>query len=119
MLCKVHTLILACTLSWCCLRDVCRATAGGYRDPSKAPWEDRRQPLVPALEGCGAPDASEGADIPGEELRLCIVHCQGKESAQTFVGSGCLTARPRICLGHTLGDACGMQMQGVIPLLTL
>lgn len=49
------------------LWDVCVATPAGFRDPAKQPWEDRRQPLVPALAGTGAPDGS-AADIPVDEL---------------------------------------------------
>lgn len=46
-------------------RDVCYATTGGFRDPVCRPWEDRTQPLVPALDGTGSPDG-QPADIPSE-----------------------------------------------------
>ncbi|WIA29215.1 hypothetical protein OEZ86_011726 [Tetradesmus obliquus] len=49
------------------LWDVVGATAAGFRDPARPPWEDRRQPLVPALAGSGSPDG-QPADIPVEEL---------------------------------------------------
>lgn len=49
------------------LWDVCVATPGGFRDPGKTPWEDRRQPLVPALADSGSPDG-QPADIPVEDL---------------------------------------------------
>lgn len=45
--------------------DVCRATATGHK--AGPCWTDRRQPLVPALAGCGDP-SSQPADIPEEEL---------------------------------------------------
>ncbi|KAI8477135.1 MAG: NAD-dependent deacetylase sirtuin-5 [Monoraphidium minutum] len=45
--------------------DVCRASATGHKDGPC--WEDRRQPLVPALEGCGDPNG-EPADIPEKDL---------------------------------------------------
>lgn len=47
------------------LWNVCRATATGHKDGPC--WEDRRQPLVPALEGCGDPNG-HAADIPEEDL---------------------------------------------------
>ncbi len=48
----------------CSIWDVCRAGRGG-RKASRC-WEDRTQPLCPALAGRGAPDgdASPAADIP-------------------------------------------------------
>lgn len=47
---------------------VCWATPQGKRDTRRKPaWEDRREPLVPALAGAGDPDA-ETVDIPLEEL---------------------------------------------------
>lgn len=49
------------------LWDVCFATPGGFRDPVRPPWEDRRQPLVPALAGTGDPQG-QPADIPIEDL---------------------------------------------------
>eukprot|EP00884_Botryococcus_braunii_P004074 jgi/Botrbrau1/13668/Bobra.0378s0002.1 len=51
------------------LWDVCRATKLGHRDKSRPCWEDRRQPLVPALEGKGAPSPdTPNANIPVSEL---------------------------------------------------
>ncbi|GAB4824202.1 hypothetical protein N2152v2_011248 [Parachlorella kessleri] len=51
------------------LWDVCVATRRGLRDPRFPPWEDRTQPLVPALAGKGQPhhDAAP-ADIPTNQL---------------------------------------------------
>jgi hypothetical protein len=46
-------------------RDVCFATPGGFRDPARVPWEDRTQPLVPALAGTGNPEG-QPADIASE-----------------------------------------------------
>lgn len=48
--------------------DVCRAGHRGLK--ASACWEDRRQPLAPALAGRGAPegDASPAADIPADQL---------------------------------------------------
>lgn len=48
--------------------DVCRADRGGLKDGSC--WEDRRQPLAPALAGRGAPDPDLDAepDIPTSAL---------------------------------------------------
>lgn len=54
----------------CCCRDVVGATAAGFRDPARPPWEDRRQPLVPALAGSGSPDG-QPADIPGAAAASC------------------------------------------------
>jgi NAD-dependent deacetylase sirtuin 5 len=45
---------------------VCRATSTGQRDGPA--WEDRAQPLVPALAGAGDPEAVGGAVIPEDEL---------------------------------------------------
>ncbi|KAF6266565.1 Sirt5 bound To Succ-Idh2 and Carba-Nad [Scenedesmus sp. NREL 46B-D3] len=49
------------------LWDVVGATPAGFRDLGRPPWEDRRQRLVPALEGSSDPDA-QPADVPVEEL---------------------------------------------------
>lgn len=38
------------------LWDLCVAGPGGIRSRCRPPWEDRRQPLVPALAGAGHPD---------------------------------------------------------------
>lgn len=46
--------------------DVCPAGRGGRR--AGPCWEDRRQPLVPALAGRGAPDDHSAAPIPAEQL---------------------------------------------------
>lgn len=43
----------------------CRATSMGFKDGPC--WEDRTQPLVPALEGRGDPDAA-GGDLAEEDL---------------------------------------------------
>ena len=41
----------------------------GLRDPRYPPWEDRTQPLVPALAGKGQPDPSTPpAEIPEDQL---------------------------------------------------
>ena len=56
---------LSCGVCWCVCRDVCFATPGGFRDPVAQPWEDRSQPLVPALAGTGSPDG-QPADIPSK-----------------------------------------------------
>ncbi|CAL5219744.1 g1642 [Coccomyxa viridis] len=49
------------------LWDVCRADRHGMK--ASKPCENRKQPLVPALEGKGAPDpATMAADIPREAL---------------------------------------------------
>eukprot|EP00775_Hariotina_reticulata_P007957 gene7957-8155_t len=45
------------------LWDVCVATPAGFRDPGQRPWEDRSQPLVPALADSGDPLGAP-ADIP-------------------------------------------------------
>ncbi|KAL3161090.1 NAD-dependent protein deacylase sirtuin-5, mitochondrial [Trebouxia sp. C0009 RCD-2024] len=50
------------------LWDVCYPDRRGHRSLKKKPWEDRRQPLVPALQGKGAPDVTHHADIPVEDL---------------------------------------------------
>lgn len=62
----VLIVVVPCVRSACLLsRDVCFATPGGFRDPVRPPWEDRRQPLVPALAGTGDPHG-QPADIPSE-----------------------------------------------------
>ena len=50
-------------------RDVCVATPGGFRALGQSPWEDRRQPLVPALDKSGHPDG-QPADIPGADKQV-------------------------------------------------
>ncbi|GBF92617.1 hypothetical protein Rsub_05231 [Raphidocelis subcapitata] len=45
--------------------NVCRASPTGHK--AGPCWEDRTQPLVPALEGCGDPNGP-GVDIPEEDL---------------------------------------------------
>lgn len=64
-------------------RDVCVATPAGFRDPGRPPWEDRRQPLVPALASTGDPEG-QPAEIPGglavwhTQLTAGRVPCHGK-----------------------------------------
>jgi hypothetical protein len=55
-------------------RDVCYATTGGFRDPVCRPWEDRTQPLVPALDGTGSPDG-QPADLPSELAVYLFLSC--------------------------------------------
>ncbi|DBA84941.1 TPA: NAD-dependent protein deacylase sirtuin-5, mitochondrial [Trebouxia sp. C0005] len=50
------------------LWDVCRADMQGYWSDDQKPWEDRTQPLVPALQGQGAPDVEKHANIPLKKL---------------------------------------------------
>lgn len=50
------------------LWDVCSADRHGYRSDDQKPWEDRTQPLVPALQGQGAPTVKHHANIPLKNL---------------------------------------------------
>jgi hypothetical protein len=56
-------------------RDLCVATPAGFRDPAQRPWEDRTQPLVPALDDTGDPLGGP-ADIPGESGGADLVKVQ-------------------------------------------
>jgi len=66
-----HNSMLTFQLSCDCCGAVCQAGMSvlppqqGFRDPAQRPWEDRDQPLVPALADTGHPLGTP-ADIPGE-----------------------------------------------------
>jgi hypothetical protein len=62
-------LLLLLVVAWS-LGDVCFAMPSGFRDPVQPPWEDRTQPLVPALANTGDPD-SQPAEIDG--ARVCVL----------------------------------------------